>query len=139
MKYKRIPFNMKYRPELESGQYKLVCNTTGYIPTIVSWDDKRYPEFPLVVDIRCKDSDTHREFPYTANGSQYTDGGSISDLFIITDEPELTEAERYLKSLIECYATTEGHKYELSEDSAKKIANKLRTMFLEEEKLKETV
>jgi hypothetical protein len=54
-------------------------------------------------------------------------------LFIITNEPELTEAELYLKSLIECCATTPGNKYELSEESAKKFANKLRELFKKEE------
>lgn len=134
MKYKRIPFNVKYRPQLESGQYKLVCDSTGYIPTILSWDDKTDPLYPLIVDLRCINSDTHKEFPYTADGSQYTDRGhSITDLFIITNEPELTEAELYLKSLIECYATTSGNKYELPEESAKKFANKLRELFKKEE------
>jgi hypothetical protein len=133
MKYKRIPFNVKYRPQLESGQYKLVCYSVGYIPTIISWEDKRFPDFPLLVDIRCANSDTHKEFPYTVNGSQYVDGSSCTDLFIITDKPELTEAELYLKSLIECYATNPGNKYELPEEKVKDIANKLRELFKKEE------
>lgn len=38
---------------------------------------------------------------------------------------ELTDFEKYLKSVIEAYATTEGHSYNIPEDSVHKLSKKL--------------
>ena len=38
---------------------------------------------------------------------------------------ELTDFEKYLKSVIEAYGTTEGHSYNMPEDSVRKLSKKL--------------
>ena len=45
---------------------------------------------------------------------------------------ELTDFEKYLKSVIEAYTTTEGHSYNMPEDSVRKLSKKLLDIAKEE-------
>ena len=48
-----------------------------------------------------------------------------SEADLKVSEAELTDFEKYLKSVIETYATTEGHSYNMPEDSVRKLSKKL--------------
>ena len=48
-----------------------------------------------------------------------------SETDLKVSEAELTDFEKYLKSVIEAYATTEGHSYNMPEDSVRKLSKKL--------------
>ena len=81
---KTIPFDIKYRPQVESGEMKV--ETEGETPVeILKWDaDKNYP---LIVCIQgCA-------YNYTTKGVCV---GAKSNLVLVTEEeePELTEFER---------------------------------------------
>lgn len=133
-KYKTIPFDIKYRPQLESGVYKIICRCSGYVPTIISWNDKTNPNFPLRVDIhQSNNPKTHKEFLYTVKGKESSnpEGQLLTDLLIVTDELELTEAEIYIKRLVKLYSTS-GNQVELSDKDVKKIADDLRKLFNKE-------
>ena len=93
-----IPFNIKYRPQIESGEYKVVISKFARIPArILCWDFK---EKYLIVEFK----DEYEKYV----GRIYTADGKISsesliegsDLFIITPEEELTEFEEKLLHVI---------------------------------------
>ncbi len=89
----KIPFDIKYRPEIESGRYKVVTGT-GLPVEIVHWDLslRRKPILAVISYVGGK-----REHRYDTSGMYYDPGFSFSadrDLFILTDEPILSEFEQ---------------------------------------------
>lgn len=84
----KIPFDIKYRPQIESGEYK-VKTKDGSPARIICWDspiDKERPIIAIVFDYQIEQ--------YKADGRYDNDFGTTNyDLFIITPEPELTEFE----------------------------------------------
>lgn len=89
----KIPFDIKYRPEIESGRYKVVTST-GLPVEIVHWDLslRKKPILAVISYVGGK-----REHRYDTSGMYYGPGYSFSadrDLFILTDEPTLTEFEQ---------------------------------------------
>lgn len=88
----KIPFDIKYRPQIESGEYK-VETRSGKTARVVCWDRV---ETQLVVLVG-KDEDV---LTYNSNGTTGQQMPLPSDLFIITSEPELTEFERRIKDLL---------------------------------------
>ena len=96
---KTIPFDLKYRPEIESGECKLVTRE-GFAARIVCWDAKG--DWPIVA-------------LYDDNGDEYStwlhedgrrnDEDSLSDILIQIDEPEeeeesMTEFEEAFKRIV---------------------------------------
>lgn len=79
----KIPFDIKYRPQIESGEYK-VQTRDGRKVRILTFT---YPSEHLIqaeIDKRC--------VLYNPNGTWWDDGtDSELDLFIITPEAEVTE------------------------------------------------
>lgn len=87
----KIPFDIKFRPQIESGEYEVVTRS-GKPARIVCWDmnDDVYPIVALVSD----DSFRERANSYTILGCYIFDVDSNSDLFLITpDESEESESE----------------------------------------------
>lgn len=89
----KIPFNIKYRPQIESGKYKVV--TEDDEPArIICWDstiDKERPIIAIVYDCQIEQYKADGRYDYEYDTSNY-------DLFIITPEPELSEFEKELES-----------------------------------------
>ena len=82
----KIPFDKKYWPEIESGRYKVVTEH-GEPVEIVKWDCKG--KYPILAVINDGDTDDSCFF-----GPDGTSPSSKEKLFILTDEPELTEFEK---------------------------------------------
>lgn len=82
----KIPFDIKYRPQIESGEYK-VETRSGKTARIICWDRIGTQ---LVVLIG-KDEDVLTYNPDGTTGQQMQ---LPSDLFIITPEEEMTEFEK---------------------------------------------
>ena len=90
----KIPFDIKYRPQIESGEYKLYCH--GCNIKIVCWDADEY--LPLVVII----NGTAHQLTVDCVDERNTK----FDLFIIIPEPELTEFEQSVRDMIVKELTT---------------------------------
>ena len=93
----KINFNIKYRPEIESGKYKVVTSTNKPA-RIICWDrvanDGQFKDLKLCVLINdeiCGESCYY----YHLSGKPWL-GNRDGDLFIMTDQPELTEFEQEL-------------------------------------------
>lgn len=102
---KRIEFDIKYRPEIESGKYK-VETRDGRSVEILKWDAKVRKEegFFLIVCVDCGES---IPYIYDSKGKihEYLVNGTHLDLVIYTDEtgehPLITELKKHLSSLSE--------------------------------------
>ena len=87
----KIPFDIKYRPQIESGEYK-VETRDGRRVKIIYWDLNCTSPIVAVMDV-------HIDLPgeivdiFSVSGMAFDDSESPSDLFIVTPEPELTEFE----------------------------------------------
>ena len=90
----KIPFDIKYRPQIESGEYKVVTGDDRPVK-IISWDKKAYGvRTDIVALVPTSQGDVETVQLY------YPDGKLIASswnekfkLFIITPEPEMTEFE----------------------------------------------
>ena len=87
----KIPFNVKFRPQIESGEYKVVCCEREYPVTILMWDFKDPDGYNILAYY--EDKKGQHPLMYDNDGKLYHDKSGIFDLFIITPEPELTEFE----------------------------------------------
>lgn len=101
----KIPFDIKYRPQIESGEYK-VKTRSGKTAKIVYWDKV---ENQLVVLVG-KDEDV---LTYNSNGTTGQQMPLPSDLFVITPEEELTPFEQEVSDIVE-YCKKHGAQVALS-------------------------
>ena len=91
----KIPFDIKYRPQIESGEYKVVTRDNDPV-RIICWNaSSPQPIIGLVYDSneKCETVGT-----FCDNGSwRLGDKDSVFDLFILIPDPELTEFEKGIK------------------------------------------
>ena len=97
----KIPFNIKYRPQIESGEFK-VETRDGKPARIICWDRfaiEPYDKCNIVVLVTFGNN-SESAYYYYQDGHLWDksndEGDSNLDLFIITPEPELTEFEQEL-------------------------------------------
>ena len=94
---RRINFDIKYRPEIESGRYK-VQTRDGKPARVILWD--ALGPFPIIALVSFGDEEG--PYSYTKDGKSSTyNMNSWGDLFILTDEPELTPFEEAVKQLMQ--------------------------------------
>ena len=95
----KIPFSIEHREKIESGEYK-VETRDGRTARIICWDrkDNNYPIIALFEEYgkECLLS-------YTQNGQHVIGKSNVSDLFLVTPEPELTEFEKAFDRIAELY------------------------------------
>ena len=100
------PFDIKYRPQIESGEYKV--ETRGGKPArIVCWDFMRSTDvFDLLVCIPSDYEDEERETAYSVNakGERFDGMQDSEDLFVVISEPEpeLNDFEKTLMDIVNC-------------------------------------
>lgn len=99
----KIPFDIKYRSQIESGEYKVVTGDDRPV-RIISWDKKVYGgRFEIVALVSTSQGDTESVQLYCPNGTLIASNWSEKfKLFILTPEPELTEFEQALADTIGC-------------------------------------
>lgn len=93
----KIPFDIKFRPQIESGEYKVFAHEHNEQEVrIVCWDNKG--EYPIVALI----DNEPKKFDKQGRVSGGNRGGEFS-LFIVTPEPELSEFENSIFKLLRQY------------------------------------
>lgn len=105
----KIPFDIKYRPQIESGEYK-VETRDGRPARVICWDRVAIEPLDncnivaLVTGLKSKSESTYY---YYQDGHLWNkandEGDSVLDLFIITPEQKLTEFEKELERFYNCY------------------------------------
>lgn len=88
----KIPFDIKYRPQIESGDYA-VFTDCGEPAEIVKWDCKGNCPILAVID----DGDTHDCCFFKSDGLSFSEKES---LYIVTPEPEYTEFEKKVAEIL---------------------------------------
>lgn len=102
----KIPFNIKFRPQIESGEYKV--ETRGGDPIrVLAWDLPY--DFPIATAEFTEDNRVIVE-SYSADG-WVGYGEKENNLVVITPESELSEFEKAIKDLV--LAIDEGELQEL--------------------------
>ena len=87
----KIPFDTKFKPQIESGEYK-VETRDGHPARIVCWD-KKSRIHPIIALVTNSEGNENTRW-VTEKGCVYAVGTKADDdLFIITPEPELSEFE----------------------------------------------
>lgn len=94
----RKKFDIKYRPQIESGEYK-VETEDGNPVVVMDWDWNHYGKHSIAVKVTCEEKNLG--YLYSDNGDPVT--LFAPDLFIVTPEPELTEFEKAFDNLAESY------------------------------------
>jgi len=110
----KIPFDIKFKPQIESGEYKVVLeydNRTFYA-RIVCWD---FNSTELLACVNYGDREDVLE--YDSSGKHIGKSVGRPDLIIITPEPELSEFEKKV------YAYCDGKA--VGEELIKRIAKEL--------------
>lgn len=96
----KIPFSIAYRPQVESGEYKVVTREDCPID-IIKWDLKG--EFPVVGVYYDEKNDRDTAVQVTAKGKCSKTPGEdyCDDFFIITEIPELTMFKKELETMLD--------------------------------------
>lgn len=96
----KIPFDIKYRPQIESGEYK-VETRDGKQVRIVSWDKNGF-ECKEIVALVANVTGTESCNIYTINGLLRSNSCQKNmNLFIVTPEEELTDFEQEVSDIVE--------------------------------------
>lgn len=99
----KIPFDIKYRPQIESGEYK-VETRDGRPARIICWDiEYYYPQYKIGALIK---NDEGEDFFFLTEKGYFCikesgECDSNNDLFIVTPEEELTEFEQEVSDIVE--------------------------------------
>ena len=100
----KIPFDVKYRPQIESGEYK-VETRDGRPARIVCWDAKilgpQRRNKPILALSWYKANIAEEDFScHLPNGQVLINNPSPRDLLIVTPEPDLTQFEKAVRDCI---------------------------------------
>lgn len=96
----KIPFDIKYRPQIESGEYK-VETRDGRPVRIICWDCNNYNPIIALADETVMWNGDKNEYviSYCIDG-RYGPAESQDDLFIVTPEEELSVFEEGLNAFL---------------------------------------
>lgn len=97
----KIPFDIKYRPQIESGEYK-VETRDGRPVKIISFEMTDTNGCPIAAQFRLC-AGTPVVYLFDKEGYYKGEGDSDYDLFLITPEHELTEFEECIFKLLRQY------------------------------------
>lgn len=82
----KIPFSIKYRPQIESGEYK-VETRDGHSARIICWDANCYTPIVFLATEHDDLDDKDKEYSYSCNNfGRCFSVDSSNDLFIVTPE-----------------------------------------------------
>lgn len=96
---KRIPFNIKYRPQIESGEYKVETRDGKHV-RILCYDANNI--VPIVALVTFNDGSEGSRDYYHDGTMNYGGKENPLDLFIVTQEEELTPFEKELVDILKC-------------------------------------
>lgn len=98
----KIPFDIKYRPQIESGEYKLETEC-GHPVSIMDWEwiDRNEKKCLAVKVLMEEGFNIGYIFDYDGKRHSIFPSDSDSDLFIITPELEFTDWETFISGCLQ--------------------------------------
>jgi len=126
----KIPFDIKFRPQIESGEYK-VETSEGRKVRIICWDMVNASYNDIVALVESPVSGNETIIHYYQNGQCVSDSARVGkkDLVIITPEPKLTEFEQatqessFFEIPIDDYEAIRAHASKLLSIAKKELAD----------------
>ena len=88
----KIEFNIKYRPQIESGEYKVVTKDNKNV-RIISWDMHTSSGDKIVALVTGQGGQFEKNRTYLLDGRCCSSQHDSTSLFILTNNVELTEFE----------------------------------------------
>ena len=129
----KTAFNIKFRPEIEAGKFKVVT-ADGRPVTIQRWDMKgNYPILACTMVKQCNwegDESWDEERPFAYDKDGHAAGTAPADkleLFLISEEPELTEFEYAVQEIFYKGRETNIDLLKITSDTLLKVARKQLT------------
>ena len=100
----KIPFSIDYKPQIESGEYKVVTGDNRLV-RIISWDKKVFGgRFEIVALVPTPQGDTETVQLYCPDGTLLASNWNEKfKLFIITPEPKLTYWQKFISGCLQKY------------------------------------
>lgn len=97
----KIPFDIKYKQDILDGKVKVVTRDNASVE-IIRWDAKN-EKYPLIGIVNCEDNEQPNS--WTLEGATVFGGwGNGQDLFLLTQDHELTEFEKcFIKEIAEVH------------------------------------
>ena len=117
----KISFDIKYRPQIESGEYKVEFD--GKPARIICWDKKRSKDNATIVALIDDGESEHTEY-FFSDGMALC--ATAPALRIITPEEELTDFEKAIKEMMRGYVKMPDEV--IKETSAKLFAIALKEL-----------
>lgn len=98
---KKIAFDIKYRPEIESGEVRVITRI-GQSVEIASYNiySEKGDKFPILALVWGDDNKQHPEY-YTLNGRFFDGAESNMDLYLLMETPATTAFEEELSTMID--------------------------------------
>ena len=104
---KRIPFDVKYRPEIESGEIKVV-NGKGKPVTILKWDMQGgFPILGVVMTDQTNyegDESWEEERPFAYNSEGHASASAPADkkeLYLLIEGPDMSALDKELADMLD--------------------------------------
>lgn len=117
----KIPFDIKFRPQIENGEYKVVyvenSSTEQYPIEILKWDSNSDAGC-IIGCIRLNGKD--RVYAFGENGEHKVSGGD-NRLFIVTPEPEMSEWQTLISGCLQKYGLLDGVADKIAKESAAEL------------------
>lgn len=88
----KIPFDIKYRPQIESGEYKVVTKDNKHV-RIISWDMHTSSGDKIVALVTGQGGQFEKNRTYLLDGRCCSSQHDSTSLFILTDSVGLTNFE----------------------------------------------
>lgn len=98
----KIPFDIKYRTQIESGEYK-VENRDGRPVRIICWDKKSEKKYGYHIVALIEFGPQHEESAYFTIDGKTLLRNNEPELFIVTPEEELTAWQRFISACLQKY------------------------------------
>ena len=125
----KIPFDIKFRPQIESGEYKVVDNDNHNI-RIICWDKKSEKKYGYCIVGLVEFGPNHEESTYYTIDGKARLKDKHPCLFLITPEPELSDFEKAVANVCfdwqniepENRIMTDSVEDAIKEDAAKLLA-----------------
>lgn len=127
----KIPFDIKFRPQIESGKYKVVDNDNHNI-RIICWDMKSEKKYGYCIVGLVEFGPNHEESTYYTIDGKARLMDKHPCLFIVTPEEEMTEFEKACMKLYNEGRDDGLSGDKLSNESVKESAAELLTLAREE-------
>lgn len=127
----RKQFNIKYRPQIESGEYR-VETKAGCPVRIVCWD--MACELPILGLVLLNDEKAEEmAVGFTNEGTNLLGEPLYDKLFIVTPEEELTEWQRFISACLQKHGLLDcGAADRIAKESAAELLSIAREQFIKD-------